>query len=326
MKYDFITIGGVTEDIVFFTEEGVLIDNKADILREKLLAFEYGAKINIKEFGHYFGGGASNSAINLSGLGFKVACFSKIGQDERGFRILENLENNNIEHSFIEVDKKNDSGFSFIINNKKDRIIFTYRGANDNFSVSKKQEKNIKLTEWVYLTSLSTDSQGNLEKIFLNKKNIAWNPGVSQLSRGIYPIKKFLKNTEILILNKDEALELVKKTKKFSGLKNEFLNDIKNLIKVLKDSGPQKVILTDGVKGAYFFDGTNFYHQRIIKNQNRIDSTGVGDAFGSTVVGCLIKFDGDYKKAMYLGVKNVSSVVSLAGAQNGLLKFKDLIK
>jgi len=28
MKYDIITIGGATEDIAFFTKEGVIIDNK----------------------------------------------------------------------------------------------------------------------------------------------------------------------------------------------------------------------------------------------------------------------------------------------------------
>jgi sugar/nucleoside kinase (ribokinase family) len=326
MKYDFITIGGMTEDIVFFTNEGILIDNRADILRKKLLAFEYGAKINIKEFGRYFGGGASNSAINLSRLGFKVASLSMVGEDEIGFKILANLKENKIEPGFIEINKKNDSGFSFIINNKKDRIIFTYRGSNDYFSVSKKQEKIIKLANWIYLTSLPVNCQESLERIFLNKNNIAWNPGLAQLSKGVVPIKKFLKNTEIFILNKDEALELIKKTKKFFNLKNSFLDDAKNLLKILKDFGPTKIILTDGVKGAYFFDGINFYHQKIINKQNRIDSTGVGDAFGSTVVGCLLKLGGDYKKAMYLGVKNVSSVVSLAGAQNGLLKFKELIK
>jgi len=41
MKYDIITIGGATEDITFYTKEGVLIDNKKDVLRQKLLAFEY---------------------------------------------------------------------------------------------------------------------------------------------------------------------------------------------------------------------------------------------------------------------------------------------
>ena len=34
MKYDFITVGGATEDITFYTSEGVLIDNKGDILRD----------------------------------------------------------------------------------------------------------------------------------------------------------------------------------------------------------------------------------------------------------------------------------------------------
>lgn len=326
MKYDFITIGGMTEDLVFFTEEGLLINNKADILRERLLAFEYGAKIKVEEFGQYFGGGASNSAVNLAGLGFKVASLSKLGKDERSFRILKNLKKNKVENKFIELDKKNNSGFSFIINNKKDRIIFTYRGANDSFFISKKQEKIIKLAKWIYLTSLPVDCQLSLKSIFLNKSNIAWNPGLSQLSKGAPSIKKFLKNTEIFILNKDEALELIKKTKELCHLNNKFLNNVKNLIKILKDLGPQKIILTDGVKGAYFFDGVNFYHQKIIKGQDIIDSTGVGDAFGSTFVGGLIKFKGDYKKAMLLGVRNVSSVIASAGAQNGLLKFKELLK
>ena len=47
MKNDFITIGGATEDITFYTTEGVVIDNSKDLLRQKLLAFEYGAKIKI---------------------------------------------------------------------------------------------------------------------------------------------------------------------------------------------------------------------------------------------------------------------------------------
>ena len=63
MKYDIITIGGVTEDINFCTHEGVLIKNKKDVLRQELLAFEFGAKIKIKESHSTFGGGAANTAV-----------------------------------------------------------------------------------------------------------------------------------------------------------------------------------------------------------------------------------------------------------------------
>ena len=39
MKYNIICIGGVMRDITFKTEEGILIDNRSDILRQELLAF-----------------------------------------------------------------------------------------------------------------------------------------------------------------------------------------------------------------------------------------------------------------------------------------------
>lgn len=326
MIYDFITIGGLTEDVVFFTEDGVLISNKKNLLQQKLLAFEYGAKINIKEIGYYFGGGASNSAVNLSNLGFRVACLAKNGSDDRGKRILDNLKKNKINCENIEIDKKNDSGFSFIVNNKKDRIIFTYRGANEYLEIKPSHQKIIKNSNWVYLSSLPDNFINSLKNIYNFKNKIAWNPGLNQLSKGVNPISSFLKNTDIFMLNKDEGLELIKKTTKFNSIKNSFLNNSKNLIKILKQFGPNKIILTEGAKGAYFYDGNNFYHQKIIKGQKRIDSTGVGDAFNSTVASLLDKYNGDFKKAMFCGVKNVSSVIAYCGAQNGLLSLEKLIK
>lgn len=322
MKYDFLTIGGLTEDIVFLSEDGVLLKNNKDLLRQELLAFEYGAKIKIKEFGHYFGGGSSNVAVNLTKQGFKVSCLGRVGRDDRGQRIIINLKKNKVDCQNIEIDKKNNSGFSFILKDSKDRIIFTYRGSNDYFKISPQNIKNIKNSQWVYLTSLPDNYIDSLKKIFSNKNRIAWNPGLNQLSSGVSPIKSFLAKTEIFMVNKDEALELIKKTKSLSKFSNKFLNNCTNLIKILKSFGPKIVILTDGVRGAYFYDGNNFYHQKIVKEQKRVDSTGVGDAFNSTVVAFLEKTGGDFKKAMFLGVKNTASVVSRPGAQNGLLSFK----
>lgn len=325
MLNDFITIGGLTEDIVFFAQDGVLLNNKKDILRQKLLAFEHGAKINIKEYGHYFGGGASNSAVNLAKAGFKTACLARVGSDERAKRVLANLSQQKVDTRNIIIDKKNDTGFSFILNNKKDRIIFTYRGSNDFLQVEKKHQAIIKKHKWVYLSSLPADYINSLKNIFASKNKIAWNPGLSQLSGDLSKILPFLKKTDIFAVNKDEALEMVKRNKKYlsSAFKKDdkFLNNSKNLIKILKSFGPDKIILTDGVQGAYFYDGQNLHHQGIIKSKKSVDTTGVGDAFNSTVVGALERNSGDFKKAMFLGVKNASAVISQSGAQNGLLNF-----
>ncbi len=324
MFYDFITIGGVTEDIIFFSKDGVMVDNKKNVLKQKLLAFEYGAKINIKECYQGFGGGASNTAVNLAKMGFKVACLASIGDDDRGKRILENFDNNKIDTKLINVDKKSNTGFSFIISDKKDRIIFSYRGANDNLSLTDKQKAILKKAEWLYLTSLPDDSISILKNIFANKNKIAWNPGLNQLSGGIKKIAGFLKVTDIFMVNKDEALELIKKTPELSGYNNKFLDNCENLIKILKGCGPKIIILTDGINGAYIYDGKFFHHQAVIKRAVEIDTTGVGDAFNSTVLGSLLKIDGDYKKAMYWGMKNTASLVAKFGAQNGLLSLKNI--
>lgn len=321
MLKDFLTIGSLTEDIVFFTPEGLLLDNKKDLLRQKLLAFEYGAKVNIKNYGHYFGGGASNTAVNLAKAGFKVSCLAQTGSDERGSRIIKNLQSFKVNIDNIIVDNKNDSGFSFILSNNKDRIIFVYRGSNNFLKIEKRHEKLIKNYKWVYLTSLPDNYLSSLKNLFTFKNKIAWNPGLNQLSGGYKKIGQFLKKTDIFIVNKDEALELIKNSPGYSSKGYSFLNNISNLLKILKNLGPEKIILTDGTKGAYFYDGENLYHQGITRSQKRVDTTGVGDAFGSTVVGALERFSGDYKKAMLLGVKNTASVVSMSGAQNGLLNF-----
>lgn len=86
MQYDVITIGGATEDIIFYTKEGILIDNKQNLTKQKLLAFEYGAKIKIDKTFFGFGGGGANTAVSFSRFGFKTAVLTAIGDDDRGDR------------------------------------------------------------------------------------------------------------------------------------------------------------------------------------------------------------------------------------------------
>ena len=48
MAYDILTIGGVMRDIIFLTTEGLVVENLKDVLRQRLIGFELGAKIYVK--------------------------------------------------------------------------------------------------------------------------------------------------------------------------------------------------------------------------------------------------------------------------------------
>ena len=58
------------------------LKNKKDILRQKMVAFEHGAKVPISEYNSYFGGGAANAAVSLARLGFKTSIMTKLGNDD----------------------------------------------------------------------------------------------------------------------------------------------------------------------------------------------------------------------------------------------------
>jgi len=327
MKYDFITIGGATEDITFYTKEGILINNKKDLVRQELLAFEFGAKVKVDKAYANFGGGATNTAICFSLLDFKVACLIAVGNDLRGEAVIKNLRDHNIDTSLIQKVKNIETGFSFLlVGPENEHIVFSNRAANNELRITNYELRNLKNCNWIYITSLSGKWQEVLRKIFsVQNVKIAWNPGHRQILTGLNNLAKYLLNTTVLIVNKDEAIELAVSAKRYQKRPKQFFNKVKNLLTILKSYGVKIVVITDGKKGAYTYDGRKFYFQPAIKERKRTDTTGVGDAFGSSFVAGLELFRGNIKKAMKSGALNTASVIGEPGAQNGLLTKKQII-
>ncbi|MCK4968838.1 MAG: carbohydrate kinase family protein, partial [Candidatus Aenigmarchaeota archaeon] len=172
--------------------------------------------------------------------------------------------------------------------------------------------------QWIYLSSLSGKKWTNILKQIMDLKlkhpliKIAWNPGSNQLKEK-KKLNKFLSITDVLLLNKEEASELI-------GTKLS----VNNLSKRIVNLGPKIVVITQGKFGANVYNGQQNLHQSI--SQHRlVDATGAGDAFGAGFVAGLILFD-DLKKALDLAIRNSGSVVSKIGAQQGLLNRKILKK
>ena len=182
---------------------------------------------------------------------------------------------------------------------------------------------------WFYVSSLSGKNwQKNLKATFAAAKKsgskIAWNPGNRQLQAGHKVLSGYLKQTDVLILNKDEAIELVLSGVKLGRKNPNFLNKPVYLLNILQEWGPKIVVLTAGQKGAWVYDSRKIFRQPI-KKAKVINTTGIGDCFGSSFIAGLI-LEKNITKALKWAMINCASAVGQVGAQAGLLARKELMK
>ena len=87
----------------------------------------------------------------------------------------------------------------------------------------------------------------------------------------------------------------------------------------MRDLGPEIVVITDGPKGAYSYDGNEYLFMPIYPDPKPPYSrTGAGDAFSSTIVAGLIAGKTLAEALAWAGI-NSMAVVQQVGAQRGLL-------
>ncbi len=320
-KIKIITVGGMTEDVFFSVDDfRVTKESKAPGAR-KMLAFEYGGKVGISDLKLSCGGGAANAAVCFARLGFKASIIGDVGSDDRGKRILRNFRRNGVDAKLVARNNHLQSGVSYIlVTPNREHIVFTYRGANGASVISHREMAAIKKAEWTYLTSLSGQWKKVASPVFASASRIAWNPGRDQIAAGLKALSPFLKKTGVLLCNRSEARSLVSSATRKSAAKKTASSDLPSLLKTLHSAGPRIVVITDGAKGASAFDGTTYFSQKALRVAQPLNTTGVGDAFGSSFVAGLELYEGNIKKALDLAARNSASVVAAYGAQAGLLE------
>jgi len=308
-------------DIMFGLPHEKIIRQKDKSGFQEWLVFELGSKIVSRNVVYTCGGGAANTAVSFSKLGFKTGILSSIGNDASAQMLVQQFKKQKVDISLLQQ-QPSYTAMSFIVTGgrKKEHVIFKHQLANDLLKVSQAELKKINC-QWYYVSSLSGDRwQNNLTAIYQNAKSkkikVAWNPGQIQLDAGFKILKKYLSQTEVLLLNRREASQLVSS----SGVKT---SDYEKLAKTILSWGVKIVSITEGDKGAYL--ATVNFHKFLkafkVKEQN---TTGAGDAFGSSLIGGLILYNYDLDKAQRLAMARSTEVVRRVGAQAGLVSLKDL--
>ena len=111
------------------------------------------------------------------------------------------------------------------------------------------------------------------------------------------------------------------KTEKFSH--DLIHRDLKEMLNKLKVKDYQVVVITDGGKGAYAFDGEKYYYCPVFPSPV-VSTLGAGDAFASTFCGALQRTNLNIGQSLMYASVNSSSVVSEFGATEGLLTFEQI--
>lgn len=306
MPYDVISVGSATVDAFVHTDRSELIKIMSAHGTEDLIAYPSGSKLLVQRLSFEIGGGGTNTAVTFSRMGLKTAYLGKLGRDSNAEHILKLLKKEKID--FVGVQSKGQSAFSVILDSiEKDRTILTYRGLVSELKFSEVDLKKMK-TKWFYFSSMMEESFKTLEKLseYAKKNNIkvAFNPSSYLATQGYPFLKKLLSNTQLLILNREEAGYIVK------------TNETPEQLKLLQEFVPL-VIVTDGKNGADAYNGEYWYHGNTHKSKV-VECTGAGDAFASGFLSGVIH-NYDLETSMSIGMANSESVISYVGAKEVLL-------
>lgn len=314
-----ICIGSASKDIFFPTDEGVVLETPEDITAKQKVAFELGGKYRVKDRFEAVGGVAANVATGLARLGRSVAAYSCIGGDEMGRYIVDALKKEHVATDLLcrYDDAKTDLSAIIVLTQSGERTIFHNRDANERLKI---EGDMLVRAQWVFVSALNGDWKKNLATVLAAKEkygfSIAYNPGQHNIKDDAKEVFITLPFVDVLLLNKDEAIELLLQSEVRPS--DVELDDERYLLSALVSAGAKVIGMTDGKRGAWATDGTEYWYCPIHTRGSVVDSTGAGDAFGSGFFAAHL-MELSLSEALQYGMANSGSVVGFYGAIEGLL-------
>ncbi len=253
-------------------------------------------------------GNASNAAVCASRLGLKSGLVSNTGDDKASEECLNSLKKDRVNTEFIQKHKGMKTNYHYVLWYDSERTILI------KHEIYPYVLPDIDTPKWIYFSSVGETAFPFHYTVadYLDAHteiNFVFQPGKFDIKLGKDKLARLYKHSKMFFCNVEEA-------KKILGLDN---GDIKELLAKIRELGPKTVIITDGPKGAYAYDGTEFLSMPIYPDPKPpYERTGAGDAFASTVVAATA-LSKSLSEALSWGGINSMSVVQEIGAQKGLL-------
>ena len=298
-----VSIGSALQDVYLIDH-----DDFGTNTRGFFNQLELGSKVDIDKIFFSTGGGATNAATTFARNGHESIFMGCIANDSAGHAIIEMLDSEGIDASYVSYTDKFHTGYSVVLLSPTgERTILTCRGASANFDLLDPNDLDNIYPDWLYVTTV----RGNmdlLDQLFTKAKSlntkIMFNPGNLELQH-TRKLIGLLSDTDVLLLNKAEAKQIVP-----GSTLNELVNRLKSYV--------PNVIITDGTQGAIATDGSHVYRIGIYEDVKVKDSTGAGDAFGSGFLAAYAN-NQDFVTALTFASANSTSVVQQIGSKAGII-------
>ena len=301
---DLLTIGDVDIDFYMKIDEKEVVSS-AESGGEAKICFYHGSKIPVSHFDTSIAGNSLNVGVGCTKLGLKTEIYTELGDDTNADKVISELGKLGVATTYCIKNKCTPTNVHTVIIYSGDRTIFSYHEKRVY------KIRNWEEPRWVYYTSLGygfEDFQGELVKYLKthNKVGVAFNPGTIQMRAGLEKLKDFIKITDILFLNTEEAKRLV----------GDFA--LPELHKQLHLLGAKLSVITDGQRGASASDGDTVIEVNSYSDSRPVvDKTGAGDAFSSGFLSAIF-YGKKMREALAWGVVNAGDQIKEIGALKGL--------
>jgi ribokinase len=268
MKFDLVCLGHVLYDIRCYVDSFPLPD-KLNIMAGRLK--------------HSGGGSAANVAANSARLGLKTGMIGKVGFDEYGWFVVQNLRSSEVNTDHILVDFKNPTGVSLILVNGKGVPEFIQMiGASEPILSKEIQEEYICRARHLHMSGINLEALTYASQIAKDSGvTVSFDSGRKKSELGFKKLKSVLKNVDTLIINRYESRVML-------GLEaNAKTLDIAQIMR--KKIGKDKTFVIKGGKENILVcsPGGNFVvpsFKVAVK-----DTIGAGDAFDAGFLAALLR-------------------------------------
>lgn len=284
-----------------------------DIILKTQRIPELGENVTGTDYEYAFGGKGANQATALAKLGASVKMIGKVGADDNGKALINNLKNNGINTDGVAADGSQTGLAAILLDGEGRNRIIVYEGANAEINP---QEAKSGITDDTDLLMIQFET--NEDSVIECVNHAIKNNVTTVIDCG--PAKNFnlemMKGATIISPNESE-------TEALTGIFPADEETILSAAKRLKERSEAKyVVLKLGDRGCALYDGDHLKCFPPFKT-TVVDTTAAGDCFTAALALHYVK-TGDIEEACRMGNRAGAYAVSKMGAQSSMPTYDDL--